>query len=293
MQTLKKALSITFILASVVGFAQTSINQDVSMENGKIRIQVTKEENGKKEIFDQTYNAEGMSPTEKQALIDRVTDSLTAGSGKNMKMRIKVDRDRDDHFNIHKDKNGNHDKKRITIKKDGKTIINGDEDLDLDLDFDIDIDDHDFNFNGKDFDMKDFENKIGDLGKTLQFKFDELGPKMRKFGEDMEPHFRKFADADYFKFESANNSKSVKNLTAYPNKPSNNKLNVKFMVPEKGNVTITVTDINGKEIGKEKIADFSGEYFGQVDLKGNVKGTVFVTVVQGEDGTVKRVVLND
>jgi hypothetical protein len=30
---------------------------------------------------------------------------------------------------------------------------------------------------------------------------------------------------------------------------------------------------------------------GQVDLKKNVKGTLFVTVTQGQDGTAKRVVV--
>lgn len=284
MKTFKKALSISLLFVSMVGFSQTMINQDVSMENGKIRIQVTKEENGKKEIFDKTYNAEGMSQNEKQALIDRVTDSLTAGSGKNMKMRVKVDRDNGDRI---AGKNG---KKEIIIKKGGKTIIKGDDDNDeMEIEIEGD-DDMNFNFNGKDFDMHEFQNKMGDLGKTLQFKFDELGPKMKKWGDDMEPHFKKFADSNFDM--GSNSSKTVKSLNAYPNKPNNNKLNVKFTVPEKGNVTITVTDITGKEIGKEKINDFTGEFIGQVDLKGTTKGTVFVTVVQGNDGTVKRVVLN-
>ncbi len=284
MKTFKKALSISLLFVSMVGFSQTMINQDVSMENGKIRIQVTKEENGKKEIFDKTYNAEGMSQNEKQALIDRVTDSLTAGSGKNMKMRVKVDRDNGDRI---AGKNG---KKEIIIKKGGKTIIKGDDDNDeMEIEIDGD-DDMNFNFNGKDFDMHEFQNKMGDLGKTLQFKFDELGPKMKKWGDDMEPHFKKFADSNFDM--GSNSSKTVKSLNSYPNKPNNNKLNVKFTAPEKGNVTITVTDITGKEIGKEKINDFTGEFIGQVDLKGTTKGTVFVTVVQGNDGTVKRVVLN-
>ncbi len=284
MKTFKKALSISLLFVSMVGFSQTMINQDVSMENGKIRIQVTKEENGKKEIFDKTYNAEGMSQIEKQALIDRVTDSLTAGSGKNMKMRVKVDRDNGERI---AGKNG---KKEIIIKKGGKTIIKGDDDNDeMEIEIDGD-DDMNFNFNGKDFDMHEFQNKMGDLGKTLQFKFDELGPKMKKWGDDMEPHFKKFADSNFDM--GSNSSKTVKSLNSYPNKPNNNKLNVKFTAPEKGNVTITVTDITGKEIGKEKINDFTGEFIGQVDLKGTTKGTVFVTVVQGNDGTVKRVVLN-
>ncbi len=286
MQTFKKLLAVGFVLASAVGFSQKTINEDVSIENGKIRIQVTKELNGKKEVFDKTYNAQGLSETEKQALIDRVTDSLTADSGKNMKMRVKVDREN----GTNKNSNKNSNQKKIIIEKNIESTI--DNDTEHDIDIEIDGDDMHFDFDGKDFDMHDLQNKIGDLGRTLQFKFDELGPQMKKWGDEMEPHFKKFSNGEIFDFDGGfNSSKTVKSLNAYPNKPSNNKLNVKFTAPEKGDITITVTDLNGKEVGKEKIVDFSGEYFGQVEIKGNVKGTVFVTVVQGADGTVKRVVL--
>ncbi len=296
MLLLKKSLIVAFTCAAFAGISQVSITQDISTENGKLKIHVEKEEKGKKEIFDKTYDTKGMSENERQALIDHVTDSLTASSGKNMKMRVKVDRNQNDV--VIEDRitsNPNKNKKKIIIKKDGKTIRKSDDltendmekniDIDIDEDFDIDID-----MNGQDFDFKDLQNKMGDLGKTLQFKFDEFGPMMKKFEGEMEPKFREFSRK--FDFEkNTKSSKTVKNLNAYPNKPNNNKLNVEFTAPEKGNVTITVTDITGKEIGKEKIADFTGEYFGQVDLKSSAKGTIFVTVVQGEDGNVKRVVL--
>lgn len=307
MHLIKKTLALSLVFASFGGFAQTSITQDISTDNGKLKIHVEKDVNGKKEVFDKTYDVENMSQEAKQALIDRITDSLTAGSGRNMKMRVKVDRnDNDDRTS--RNFNYNNGKKKITIKKDGKTIeksidkdgqMEDNEDIDIEIDGDMDFD---FDLKGMDFDMKDFQNKMGDMGKTLQFKFDEMGPQMKKFGEefgpkmerfgrDMEQNFRKFGDGNNFKFESGNSSKTVKSLNAYPNMPNNNKLNVEFSTPEKGNVTITVTDLNGKEIGKEKLTDFTGDYLGQIELKGAVKGTIFVTVVQGEDGTVKRVVI--
>ena len=282
MDTIKRTLTLALILASFTGFTQKSISQNVSSENGKIKIHVEKDENGKKEIFDKTYNVEGMSADEKQLLIDRVTDSLTAGSGKNMKIKVKVNRDlekNDDHVMTYKDGKREKSNKKIIIKKLDKNDANRKSNDDVEIDEDVEID-----MGGMDFDMKDFEDKMGEIGKTLKFKFDEFGPMMKKFGEDFEPQIRNLG--------MGNSSKTVKSLNAFPNKPSNNKLNVKFLAPEKGDITITVTDIKGKEIGKSKIADFTGEYIGQVDLKGDVKGTVFVTVVQGEDGTVQRVVMN-
>jgi hypothetical protein len=306
MTAIKKTLALSLILASLTGFSQKSIKQDVTSENGKIKIHVEKEENGKKEVFDKTYNVEGMNTDEKQSLIDKVTDSLTAGSGKNMKMRVKVNRDMDRNKELGMDdsnRKGGNAKKKVIIKKldkDGNNISSN-EDIDIDQNIEEDIE---INLGGMDFDLKDFENKMGDLGKTLKFKFEQFGPMMKKFGDEMEPSLRKFSDemepqlrklehGDFFNFEGGNmSSKTVKSLNAFPNKPNNNKLNIRFVAPEKGDVTVTVTDIKGKEIGRTKIADFTGEYIGQVDLKGEVKGTVFVTVVQGEDGTVKRVVLN-
>jgi hypothetical protein len=86
-----------------------------------------------------------------------------------------------------------------------------------------------------------------------------------------------------------NGSKTIKGLISYPNKPFNGKLNVRFKAPEKGNVTISVTDVNGKEITSEQLKDFSGLYLGQIDLKKSGSGVYFVRVTQSNDGVVRRV----
>jgi hypothetical protein len=86
-----------------------------------------------------------------------------------------------------------------------------------------------------------------------------------------------------------NGSKTIHGLIAYPNKPFNGKLNVRFKAPEKGNVTISVTDVNGKEIASEQIKDFSGLYLGQIDVKKSGAGVYFVRVTQSNDGAVRRV----
>jgi hypothetical protein len=86
-----------------------------------------------------------------------------------------------------------------------------------------------------------------------------------------------------------NGSKTIHGLISYPNKPFNGKLNVRFKAPEKGNVTISVTDVNGKEITSEQIKDFSGLYLGQIDVKKSGAGVYFVRVTQSNDGVVRRV----
>jgi|GEM_PF-1342298 len=249
--------------------AQKSISQNINENNGKITIHVESSEKGKKEIFEKSYNVEGMSDPEKEKLMSRVTDSLwtASGEGERKQFKIKIDRNEDRNNNL-KD-NSDHQfsenspqrksKKKIQIYRDGKRI---DHDLESEGDDDLTIFFKDFGDDVK-RKFKDFDHKE---------IFSSIEPKMKDF-------------------DFMNESKTVKALKIYPNKPFDNKLNLKFHAPEKGDVNVIVTDINGKEVGSQKFKDFQGDFMGQVDLKKNVKGTVFVTVTQGEDGTAKRVVI--
>ena len=84
-------------------------------------------------------------------------------------------------------------------------------------------------------------------------------------------------------------SETIQKLHIKPNAPFNGKLNVHFTAPNKGNVVISVSDLNGKELASEQIKDFQGDYLGQIDIKKAAKGVYFIRVVQGEDGAVRRV----
>ena len=265
------ALMLTLGMSAM---AQKSISQNIDEKNGKMIIHIESSENGKKEVFDKSYNVEGMSDSEKDRLINRITDSLSnpLGEGRNKQFKLKIDRydnrDRDS------DDDSNHpfslnspqgkSKKKMQIYKDGKRI---EKDLDGDGDNDVTI---------------FFKNFGDDMEKRFK-NFDEK--KMLSSIEPMMKNFKGNLDVDLKDFDFLNESKTVKALKIYPNKPFDNKLNLKFHAPVKGDVNVFVTDINGKEVGSQKFKDFQGDFIGQVDLKKNVKGTVFVTVTQGEDGT--------
>ena len=271
------ALMLTLGMSAM---AQKSISQNIDEKNGKMIIHIESSENGKKEVFDKSYNVEGMSDSEKDRLINRITDSLSnpLGEGRNKQFKLKIDRydnrDRDS------DDDSNHpfslnspqgkSKKKMQIYKDGKRV---EKDLDGDGDNDVTI---------------FFKNFGDDMEKRFK-NFDEK--KMLSSIEPMIKNFKGNLDVDLKDFDFLNESKTVKALKIYPNKPFDNKLNLKFHAPVKGDVNVIVTDINGKEVGSQKFKDFQGDFIGQVDLKKNVKGTVFVTVTQGEDGTSKRVVI--
>ena len=84
-------------------------------------------------------------------------------------------------------------------------------------------------------------------------------------------------------------SKTIQGLSGKQNQPFNGKINVRFTAPTKGNVTIAVSDVNGKEIASETVKDFQGDYLGQIDLKKAGAGVYFLRVTQGNDGAVRRV----
>ena len=84
-------------------------------------------------------------------------------------------------------------------------------------------------------------------------------------------------------------SKTIQGLSGKQNQPFNGKINVRFTAPTKGNVTIAVSDVNGKEIATETVKDFQGDYLGQIDLKKATAGIYFLRVTQGNDGAVRRV----
>ena len=267
--------------------AQKNISQNIEEKDGKLKIHVESSQDGKNEVFDRSYNVEGMSQEAKEKLINRITDSLwtASGEGNRKQIRIKVDRngdnanpdsdDKDVPFSYNSPKGKS--KRRVEIYKDGKKI------------------DNDSDGNGSD----DLSIFFKDFGKNMENNFEFFDHDSKKWISSLDPMMKDlkgklkfdFKSDDMKDFDFLNESKTVKALKIYPNKPFDNKLNLKFYAPEKGDVSVIVMDINGKEVGSQKFKDFQGDFMGQVDLKKNVKGTVFVTVTQGEDGTAKRVVI--
>ena len=270
------ALMLTLGISAM---AQKSISQNIEDKNGKMTIHIESSENGKKEVFDKSYNVEGMNDAEKEKLISRVTDSLwtASGDGERKQFRIKID-NYGEGASIHSDDDRplslnspqGKKKQKVEVYKDGKKIekdLEGDGNDDLTIFF------------------KDFGNDVEKKFKNFDQKkmFSSIEPIMKDFKENF--------NIDMKDFDFMNESKTVKALKIYPNKPFDNKLNLKFHAPQKGDVNVIVTDINGKEVGSQEFKDFQGDFMGQVDLKKNVKGTIFVTVTQGKDGTAKRVVI--
>lgn len=112
--------------------------------------------------------------------------------------------------------------------------------------------------------------------REFKFEFDGPGDRMKAF-------------RNIHKDMLGEGSKTIHGLKATPNKPFNGKISVKFNAPEKGNVSISILDVNGKELANEQIKDFQGDYLGQIDIKKAGAGVYFIRVSQGTDGAVRRV----
>ena len=226
-----------------------------------IRIRVSEDENGKVKDIEKEYKVNSMTSEEQKKFVDKVLDSLGTGSKSDRTVSITVDDGEED---------------QMVTKKRKKVIMDRrDEREPLAFNWKGDFSD-DFDFDTEKFrsHMRNFER--------------EFKPKARIMMKDME----NFGDrmGDFWNKEVMKPS-SVRDLNVYANNPDNGVINLRFHVQQKGDLNITITDTKGKEVGKKEIKDFSGDFVGQVDLKKNTKGTIFVTVVQNEDGAVKRIVI--
>ncbi|MCF0049465.1 T9SS type A sorting domain-containing protein [Dyadobacter sp. LJ53] len=253
------AMLLTCATATLVQAQKDKPEKPGKEEQATIRIKVTEEKDGKVESKERSYRVGAMTDGERDKFVDKVLDSLGVDKKKNNQLvSVTIDDGEDN----------------MVAQKRRKVIIDHRDDREpLAYHWKGDFS-HDFNTEDFRKQMRTFENEWKPKTKMLLRDMENFGNEMGEFWnkEVMKPA-------------------SVRSLTAYTNNPDNGVLNLRFGVPQKGDVTVTVTDTKGREVGKKEIKEFEGEFVGQIELKKNTKGTVFVSVVQNEDGAVKRVVI--
>lgn len=289
-------MKTTFALIALVaglGVAPTAMSQDTKTDNKDsnkdkvtVRIRMSEEKDGKTETFERTYTYNSLSESEREAKIKTIVDSLrsTNKDATNRRLSVVIE-EGESHPS---DRVFHNDNDRIVIvprdgkerkiyrydPKDGRTER-------------WDNDNRNFNFN---FDDEAFADRMKRVEKRIQPQMRKLERNMEDWSRDFEPKFREFWNSD-INIGGSGKPASIRGLEAFPNNPDKDELNIRFYAPNKGDVTITVTDTKGKQVGKKEIKDFSGDYVGQLELGKNAKGTYFISVVQNEDGTVKRIVV--
>ena len=76
---------------------------------------------------------------------------------------------------------------------------------------------------------------------------------------------------------------------AFPN-PTGGQLTVRFQA-EPGPTVFTITDVLGREIHRQELDDFDGRYDQQIDVRSAAKGTLLLTIRQGERVFTEKVLL--
>ncbi|MBK9284078.1 MAG: T9SS type A sorting domain-containing protein [Sphingobacteriaceae bacterium] len=82
----------------------------------------------------------------------------------------------------------------------------------------------------------------------------------------------------------------VDQLSFYPN-PNNGKFQLKFNLKSKGDLNVQVVDTQGKEMYKETLKQFTGDYNKTIDLGNDAKGVYFIKVQQGKQAQLKKIVV--
>lgn len=243
-----------------------------AQEKKEATVKIVINDNGKERIIEKKFGDLDQADAELKKLSDSLDLNISASGGKKKIIRVDVNKshsrmsDKPGNVIIEKiegDEAGGPDK-RVIIRRGGPDMApqapKGPGFIDHDSKVMI------------------FRGENGPEGRLKEFNIELDGP-----GDRMKA-FRKI-----HKEVLGEGSKTIHGLKATPNKPFNGKISVKFNAPEKGNVTISILDVNGKELANEQIKDFQGDYLGQIDIKKANAGVYFIRVSQGTDGAVRRV----
>ena len=94
------------------------------------------------------------------------------------------------------------------------------------------------------------------------------------------------SDIDY----SLKNNLKPSKLNYFPN-PNNGRFTLDFTLDQKEEVTVVVMDILGKEVYKEKLLDFQGNYDNQIDLSGKEKGIYILQISQKKKMLTRKILI--
>ncbi len=237
-----------------------------AQEKKEATVKIVINENGKERIIEKKFSDLDKADAEIKKLNDSLDINITATGGKKKIVRVDVNKshsmmsDKPRGIIMEKIEGGSEGgDKHIIIRRGGPGMAPG--------------------APGTEPNVMIFRGEGGPEGMPKEFSFKMDGP-MRGPGMRMKK-LKKWAEEK--------GSKTIQGLSGKQNQPFNGKLNVRFKAPTKGNVTIAVSDVNGKEIATETVKDFQGDYFGQIDLKKASAGVYFLRVTQGNDGAVRRV----
>ncbi len=256
--------SLTLFLLTMLSFGAFSQGK-----TEKTRIRIEQEVDGKTTISEKIINSSDLSSSQRDEMIEQFKDSVLAlNKGKARGVKIEIDNGSNSNINIeHTDGHFDNEKVDIDISREKPRVRVYKK--------------NDKNY-GEHFDSDEFTHE-------LNGSMESLRENMKQMGKELKFDFRTIPEG--FPFNDSNVGKTIKRVDVFLNNPKTEILNVRFNAPQKGDVSIKVLDVKGNVVSREEIKDFSGDYVGQINIGKQKAGTIFVMITQGEDGTVKRIVL--
>ncbi|MEM1323803.1 MAG: TonB family protein [Bacteroidota bacterium] len=100
---------------------------------------------------------------------------------------------------------------------------------------------------------------------------------------------QKADQTDNFAGLTANNTLELKQFKVFPN-PATENLNLSFLSPG-GNLDIQISDINGKLLYMQPIDDIKGFFNQTIDLSSMPKGTLLLSIIQGDKVYSEKIIL--
>lgn len=245
----------------------------------KIVVEITKEINGEKKTFKGEYN----SPEEMQA--DPNYQEFAGEEDRNFWFDAG-----DNDVVIHLD--------QMTDLQHSVFRFFDDEDDAGGFFFHLDDDSSNlFDFKIADFDSDEFRQKMKDLGIEMserfhRFNFEDDEDKGSVVDRkkirvtDVEDEFGKRGMVE------KNNVLALEDLSFYPNPSSNGTFKIRFNTPKEAELTITVSNLDGKDVFNRYFESFSGQYAETIDLSGQKAGIYLLEIIQGKKKVAKKVIIN-
>ena len=273
-------MALALLLAVSMAWAQ-------SKEEGKIKIEITKEINGEKKTFKGEYNS-----TEEM----RADPQYQEFAGEEEGFNFWFDDDGDADVLLHLDQFKNHHGSAFKFFH-----RDGDDDEDNNTffykHFDGDSMDGFFDVYLDDMDMAEYKEKLKDLGIEFEMLFDRIndedGANVQAFViskrikiSDVDDEFGKKGKVE------ESNVLDLEDLVFFPNPSSNGRIKVRFKLPEEGELSIKVSNLDGKEVFSRYFERFGGTYSEMIDLSGQKDGIYLLEIGQGKKRLTKKIVIN-
>ncbi len=278
------------LVISFCGYGQKNSQKNLLNENSFVTVNIEKITDDVKQSFQQNYSTKGMTEEQKEVFIQKLTDSVWSINSKatpynNNKLKLQIENKGEaENLLAYQAPEGNNIKLKVHISIGSQEIYK-------------EVDVVEQRIAG--VNMFELAKGIPELNEDLLRKYNseyhsnktlEDFISVKEKLENSAKKEKNNADEDAIDFES--NSETIKNLQVKTIQNTQNQVIVSFLAVKHSDVYIIATNLAGKEISTKRISEFEGAYNDVLSLPENTSGTIFINVIQGDDGAVKRVVLN-